>query len=410
MLIDADWLSRATTQRVFTALERDGHVARVVGGAVRNAIMGLPVVDVDIATTATPDVVVDFARAGGLDCVPTGLKHGTVTVIADHVPFEVTTLRQDVETFGRHAEVAFTRDWEADARRRDFTMNALYCDKNGVIYDPLDGYGDVVARRVKFVGVPEDRIREDYLRILRFFRFFAEYGAGDGQLDAGGLRACIRLRNGLATLSAERVRQELMRLLAATNVMAALEQLFDAGLLSAILGRAPRFASLARLVRLERALGIEVDAVARLGLLAVEVPEDGRGLAERLRLSKAEGKALNEIASANRAFGVPFAIEPAKKILYEIGPSSFRRGVLTGWARAGAPEDDNSWRALFDLPNAWRCPEFPINGGDIVALGLLPGPAVGTFLRQLEAEWVAGGFVGDRDQLLALAKAKLSRS
>ena len=191
-LKDADWLTRKATQVVFDALSGEGVETRAVGGAVRNAFLKLPVAEVDLATTATPQEVIALAEKAGLKAVPTGIEHGTVTVIADGAPFEVTTLRRDVETFGRHAEVAFTRDWEADAKRRDFTLNALYADREGRVFDPLRGYDDLAAGRVRFIGDPAERIREDYLRILRFFRFNAYYGKGP--LDEAGLKACVRER------------------------------------------------------------------------------------------------------------------------------------------------------------------------------------------------------------------------
>ena len=211
----------AETQAVLAALRRAGHEGRIVGGAVRNALMGKPVADIDIATPATPEQVMRAATAAGLHVIPTGLQHGTVTVVANHVPHEVTTLRRDVATDGRHATVAFTQDWAADAARRDFTINALYCDADGTVHDPLGGYPDLVARRVRFIGSADQRIAEDYLRILRFFRFHAEYASGP--LDAGGLAACVRGRDGLARLSAERIRAEMLKLILAPGALAALE-------------------------------------------------------------------------------------------------------------------------------------------------------------------------------------------
>src|SRR6185312_6892628 len=208
-LAGADWLARRETQAVFAALAAKGFAARAVGGAVRNALLGCPVVDVDIATPARPEQVIAAAQAAGLAAVPTGLAHGTVTVIAAHVAHEVTTLREDVEAHGRHATVAFTDDWAADARRRDFTINALYCSAGGEVFDPLSGYADLMARRVRFIGDAGERIREDYLRILRFFRFTAAYG--EGPPDRPALDACVRERAGLAVLSGERMREEMLR-------------------------------------------------------------------------------------------------------------------------------------------------------------------------------------------------------
>jgi tRNA nucleotidyltransferase/poly(A) polymerase len=210
-LKDAAWLQQPETQRVFAALAVPGVETRAVGGAVRNTLLGLPTAEVDFATTALPEKVIALARSADLKAVPTGIEHGTVTLVANGVPFEVTTLRRDVETFGRHAIVAFTEDWAEDARRRDFTLNALYASSDGEVFDPLGGYADLVAGRVRFIGDAEARIKEDYLRILRFFRFNAYYGKGP--LDADGLAACVALRDGLAQLSAERVAGEMMILL-----------------------------------------------------------------------------------------------------------------------------------------------------------------------------------------------------
>src|SRR5215510_13333631 len=237
-LAGADWLTRADTLAVFDALAARGYAARAVGGAVRNALLGRPVIDVDIATPAHPDEVIAAARAAGLAAQPTGIAHGTVTVIAGHVAHEVTTLREDVEAHGRHATVAFTDDWAADARRRDFTINALYCNADGEVFDPLGGRGDVAAHRVRFIGQARERIREDYLRILRFFRLTAEYGAGAP--DAEGLAACVLERDGLQRLSAERIRQELLRLLVAPRAAELVGSMLDYGLLPLVLSAAPR--------------------------------------------------------------------------------------------------------------------------------------------------------------------------
>ena len=266
-LKDADWLKRPQVRHVFAALNKDGVTTRAVGGAVRNTLLGLPVAEIDLATTALPERVMTLARKAGLKAVPTGIEHGTVTVIADGIPFEVTTLRRDIETYGRHATVAFTQNWQEDARRRDFTLNALYAASDGTVFDPLGGYGDLIERRVRFIGDPSARIEEDYLRILRFFRFNAYYGKGP--LDADGLAACVRLRADLEQLSAERVAGELKRILVAPQAVRAIETLFDYGLLTALLGGVPRLMRFARLVGAEEALGLAPDAALRLAALAV---------------------------------------------------------------------------------------------------------------------------------------------
>jgi poly(A) polymerase len=399
----ADWLKRPQTQAVFAALAARGHAARAVGGAVRNALAGRPVADIDIATDARPEQVMAAAAAAGLKAVPTGLAHGTVTVVAGEHPYEVTTLRRDVETHGRHATVAFTDDWAEDARRRDFTLNALYCGADGTVFDPLGGYPDLAARRVRFIGDAGERIREDYLRIMRFFRLTADFA--EGPADAGGLAACVRERAGLAILSAERVRTELLRLLAAPRgpEVAALMQ--DYGFLPSVLGAAPRPGLLARLATIEAALGLKPDAALRLAALTVEVPEDAERLRDRLRLSNDHADRLLRAAQRGPDIG-PGAPEAAAKLyLYRHGASAYRQRVLLGWARSGAmPEagpDRQAWRHRFDLPERWPVPRFPLKGADVLALGVPAGPRVGELLRILEDRWIAGDFAADATALRA---------
>ena len=404
-LKDAAWLQQPETKRVFAALADPGIETRAVGGAVRNTLLGLPVNEVDLATTALPEKVIALARGADLKAVPTGIEHGTVTVVADGVPFEVTTLRRDVETFGRHAVVAFTEDWKEDARRRDFTLNALYAGSDGELFDPLGGYADLVAGRVRFIGDAEARIKEDYLRILRFFRFNAYYGKGP--LDAEGLAACVRLRAGLDQLSAERVAGELRKLLVAPQAVRDVEALFDYGLLTQLLGGVPRLMRFARLVAAEEALGLAPDAALRLAALAVFVKEDAERLAARLRLSNNELAVLALGADDHAAAELPDELA-AKRALYRLGPCSFEAHVLLASADAGIPPDDQNWRRALRLADRWDVPEFPLRGPDIMALGEVKGPAIGEILRQIEAEWVAGGFAASREALLARA-AELSR-
>lgn len=398
-LKDAAWLKRPETMRVFAALTGDGVETRAVGGAVRDALLGRRVTDIDFATTGAPDEIVALARKASLKAIPTGIAHGTVTVVVDGVSHEVTTLRRDVETFGRHATVAFTRDWAEDARRRDFTLNALYVDPDGTLYDPLGGYEDLIAGHVRFIGDAEARIKEDYLRILRFFRFNAYYGRGP--LDPQGLLACVRQREGLAQLSAERVAGELKRLLAAPQAYDAVETLFDYGLLSDILGSAPRLDQLERLIAIEAALGREADAILRLAALAVFVAEDAPRLAARFKLSNAEQATL--ALAAMREDELPDE-DAAKRLLYRLGPDRFLPQILLAWAMRGASSDDADWRRAISLPDRWQAPEFPLRGPDITALGDFKGPEIGAMLRAVEQAWIDGGFTEDRDQLLARAK------
>ena len=284
-LAGAEWLERPSTRAVFDALAAEGAEARAVGGAVRNALMGAPVKDVDIATTALPADVMRLATQAGLHAVPTGIEHGTVTVVAKHQPFEVTTLRRDIETFGRHARVTFTTDWTEDARRRDFTMNALYCGPDGTVHDPLGGYDDLVARRVRFIGDARERIREDYLRILRFFRFLAVYGDAAAP-DRAGLEAAIAEKAGLSGLSGERIRAELLLLLAAPGALDAVRTMSRAGLIEPLIGVPGDVELLGRLIAIEQALGRAPDPLLRLAALADGM--DAAALQTRLRLSAAE--------------------------------------------------------------------------------------------------------------------------
>jgi len=252
-LNEATWLKAGALPRLLGVLDRDGEEARVVGGAVRNALLAAPIAEIDVATTALPDEVVRRVEAAGFKAVPTGIAHGTITVVIDKHPFEVTTLRQDVETYGRHARVAFGRDWRADAERRDFTINALSATRDGAVFDYVGGLADLAARRVRFIGDARQRIEEDYLRILRFFRFHAAYG--EGHPDRAGLIACIGYRDGLAQLSRERVRIELMKLLVAPRAAPTLTVMADAGLLQRVLSTVPRVAHFENMAKAEAAIG-----------------------------------------------------------------------------------------------------------------------------------------------------------
>ena len=406
-LAGAAWLQQAETQAVLGALSAAGHDARIVGGAVRNALLGEPVTDIDIATTATPEQVTAAALAAGLGTAPTGLAHGTVTVIADGVPFEVTTLREDVETFGRHARVAFTAaitaDWAADARRRDFTINALYCDRDGHVSDPLGGLDDLAARRIRFIGDARERIREDALRILRFFRFNAHYGRDAPDRD--GLAACAAERALLAHLSAERVRAELLKLLAAPGAAPAIAVMFEHGFIVDLLGRAPRIGLLEQLVALDAVAQRPADPLLRLSVLAVAVDEDRDHLAARLRLSRAERDDL--VIVDPRLLGL-VALDTAgqHRALYAIGAVRWRRLTMAGAAGAGTDEARAAWDKLRELADRWQVPRFPLGGRDALALGLKPGPQIGSLLADLEADWIAEDFAAGPAELQARLAAR----
>lgn len=391
-LAGAEWLSRPATRAVFAALTAEGAQARAVGGAVRNALMGTPVKDVDIATTALPDDVMRLAARAGLHPVPTGHEHGTITVVAAHTPFEVTTLRRDIETFGRHARVTYTTDWSEDAQRRDFTMNALYCEADGTVHDPLGGYEDVKARRVRFIGDARERIREDYLRTLRFFRFLAEYGDGDAP-DRQGVAAAIAEKAGLSSLSGERVRTELLRLLAAPDATAALISMREADLLEPLLGLPTNVELVARLAAIERASGLPPDPLVRLGaLIDGAEPET---VQRKLRLSRTETERLAQMASRHPGLSPHPNEDLARAFIYRHGPEAFKDGVLLAWARSGGKPDSTEHARYLALPQRWQAPDCPVRGADLIARGLRAGPDVGRVLSDFESWWIAQGFPTD---------------
>jgi poly(A) polymerase len=398
-LAAAGWLSEGPLARLLAVLSHDGEEARVVGGAVRNALMNLPPGDTDVATTAEPPEVIRRVEAAGFKAVPTGIDHGTVTVVIDGHPFEVTTLRVDVETFGRKATVRFGRDWKADAERRDFTINALSADAAGVVYDYVGGLADIEARRVRFIGDPATRIAEDYLRILRFFRFHAAYGQGTP--DAAGLHACIAARAGLEQLSRERVRMELFKLLMAPGAVMALTVMADAGLLVSLLAGVPMVMDFARMGESETVLGLSPDPVRRLAALNVLVVEDAQRLWQRLRLSNVEHERLASMADGWRRISPATGEAAARALLYRLGPDRFRDRVLLAWARAGAAADANNWRELVTLPQRWTTPVFPLKAADFIARGIEKGPALGAAMRAAEEAWIKADFPEDAAKIAA---------
>lgn len=407
VLSDAPWLRSGPAARVLALLNCDGEEARVVGGAVRNALLGIPIVDVDIATTALPEEVVRRARAAGIKSVPTGIEHGTVTLVVEGHPFEVTTLREDTETFGRKAKVAFGRDWVRDAERRDFTINGLSIDAGGVVHDHVGGLVDIEARRVRFIGDAAQRIAEDYLRILRFFRMHAAYGTGEP--DRAGYLACIAGREGLAGLSAERVRMEMLKLLLAEGAADAARAMAEAGLLLPIFGGVSYNGTLAAMMAVEHALALPPSAVRRLAALAVAVTEDARRLAMRLRLSNAEAKALDSMGHRWwRLAGRDDA--RARQLLYRLGEDPYRDRLMLAWARAGGIDNGEArWRQLATLPQRWSAPKFPLKAADFISRGIAEGPALGHVLTLAEDAWLAADFPLEPSAITAIADQAAAR-
>jgi poly(A) polymerase len=380
MKISAPWLEASKTQAVFAALTAQGHTALAVGGCVRNALMDVPVTDVDIATDAAPETVTELAENAGLKAVPTGIDHGTITLVSGGTGYEVTTFRADTETDGRRAVVRYSKDMAEDAARRDFTMNALYADATGHVHDPLNGLPDLMARRVRFIGDAQARIKEDYLRILRFFRFSAWYGDPALGFDADALAAIAATLDGLDGLSKERVTAELTKLLGAADPAPAIGSMFQTGVLHAILpGSHPR--ALAPLVHLEHQLCVSADAVRRLASLGVFDSEN-------MRLPK---KTQTRLALYQKLMS---SCEPAIELGYRHGADTATDAILLRAAMLEMPIDENAMR---DLETGAKA-EFPVKPGDLMPT--YQGPALGEMLRKLETRWIASRFTLTKADLL----------
>ncbi|WP_313198473.1 CCA tRNA nucleotidyltransferase [Rhizobium sp.] len=402
------WFQDAALQRVMALLNSDGGEARVAGGAVRNALMGLAVADVDIATTLRPEMVVERAKAAGIKAVPTGIEHGTVALVVDGRGFEVTTLRRDIETNGRHAVVEFGTDWKADAERRDLTINALYADAEGEVIDLVEGLKDIETRTVRFIGDAGQRIAEDHLRILRFFRFFAYYGSG--RPDADGLRACARAKDMLSSLSAERVWTETKKLLGAPDPSRALLWMRQAGVLTAILPETEKWGidGIHALVAAERALGWKPEPLLRLAAIVPPDVERLAALSKRLRLSNADALKLQQWAATptppDEVTDVGFA-----RLLYrnERQGMIFRLKLALASVRAAAEEDPVAMRKsarlsqLLSKTEKYQKPVFPLSGGDVISAGVPAGKRVGEILKELEEFWISRNFLPERPELAA---------
>lgn len=404
---DESWFKDAALGRIFALLNDEGEEVRVVGGAVRNSLMGEAVTDTDLATTWAPEQVVARAKAAGIRAVPTGIDHGTVTLVIDGRGFEITTLRHDAETDGRRAKVSFGQDWQVDAERRDFTINALYADQTGAVIDLVGGLADIATRTVRFIGDADARIAEDYLRVLRYFRFFAHYGAG--RPDAAALKACARARDSLGKLSSERVWKELKTLLKASDPGRALLWMRQSGVLAAVLPEGEKWGidSVAPLIATETALDWERDPMLRLMAMVPPDVERMRALSSRLKMSRAEADRLVKWAQAPVVKPM-LAITALDRLLYSFGvePLTDRIRLSLVAARSRTESDP---AALTDtaghsrhLTHAlkWERPVFPVAGADLIARGIKPGPVMGAQLALLEERWVESNFTLDKAALL----------
>jgi len=378
--------------------------ARFVGGAVRNALLGAPVSDTDIAVPMPPEESLARLKAKGIKVVETGLEHGTVTAVLGNRAFEITSLRRDVETDGRHAKVAFTDDWAEDAARRDFTINALYASTEGEIFDYATGVEDLIAGRVRFVGEPGQRIAEDYLRVLRLFRFHAWYGKGE--IDPDGLRAAAEARDKLKTLSAERVAKELLRLVAAPRPGPVLRVMAATGILSELLPGALQLPRLEKLTELDAANGLAADPVLRLAALLPDGEEAAQAAAVALKLSNADRDRLAGAVGAEK-IAAHLSAQQARQLLYRWGAARFSDKVRLQWAQSATGA--GAWRMLLQMANNWQRPRFPLTGRDVMAAGVVEGPEVGRVLAALEDWWIEGDFAADEGALRSRLKAVLAQ-
>jgi poly(A) polymerase len=386
------WMTAPETLQVMAALGE----ARFVGGAVRNALLGVPVMDIDIAVPMPPSETLAHLTNHGIKVIATGLDHGTVTAIAGTHAFEITSLRRDVETDGRHAVIAFTDDWAEDAARRDFTINALYAEADGQIHDYATGVEDLIAGKVRFMGDAATRIAEDYLRVLRLFRFHAWYGKGD--IDAEGLRAAAAAKDKLKTLSAERIAKEMLRLLEAGNPAPVLRVMAATGILSELLPGALQLPRLERLAEIDADNRYARDPVLRLAALLPDDSDNAHAAADALKLSNADRTRLEQALNGER-IKAQLSAKGARRLLYKIGVSRFRDKVFLAWAGSRRTAPALQWRMLLDMADNWQRPRFPLTGMDVMQAGVEQGPDVGRLLARVEDWWIGTDFAADEGAL-----------
>ena len=399
-LPDAPWRARPGMAQLLAALGTSDGETRIVGGAIRDTLLGIEVNDVDLATRLAPDAVIGRLKSAHIKSVPTGLAHGTVTAIVGGAPVEVTTLRRDVSTDGRRATIAYTDDWREDAARRDFTINAFYADPDtGEIFDYFGGLADLEARRVRFIGDPLTRIAEDHLRILRFFRFHARFGAGDP--DTAGLEACTQRANDLMALSRERIADELLKLLALPDPAVTVRLMVERGILKAVLPEitGEGVVRLEALIRRERTADVAPEPLRRLAALLPADPGLAAALSARLRLSNKAVKRI--VAAAGRQ--AADADRPLA-LAYRIGGEEAIDRLLLG------DEGDELTSEKVRRLDGYVRPRFPISGGDLIAMGLSPGPVVAATMQAIEREWLEGGFVLDAEEVRQLARTHVDQA
>lgn len=394
------WFNSPALKHLFAKMLNKGDEIRIVGGAARNHLLNEPVNDIDLATTFTPDQVMERARNAGIKTLPTGIDHGTVTLIIDGTSFELTTLRKDVTTDGRHAVVEFGTDWLEDAKRRDFTINALYISADGSWHDPLGtGFQDIKTRTIRFIGSAQKRIREDYLRSLRFYRFNAYYGSAP--YDEEAITATIQLRAGLATLSNERVSSELLKILKAPAASEILKLLYQTGLLTNLLGTAPNISKALKLINIENYLEeLYPDPALRLASLAAWAPDDAERLKQRFRLSNQQQKTLETWINSRSFPPITNQVQQNTRNFHS-GKNTYLIEIKSAWTRSNSHSNDAEWARLFKESQNKTLPEFPVTGQDLIDAGYPAGPHLGKKIKELQEIWLKGDMLINKQQLLA---------
>lgn len=399
--IKADWLTGTAIKMVFSLFEYDGDLVRVVGGAPRDHMLGRKVRDIDLASPLLPEEIIKRAENANITVIPTGVAFGTVTLIVNEIPFEITTLRRDVQTDGRHAIVKFGTDWRKDAERRDFTINALYISPDGKLHDPLgQAINDLRERRLRFIGAADQRICEDYLRTLRFYRFAAELSISD--LDKEALSATSRNRAGLRQLSSERIGSEMIKLLGADDPLTALRAMYRYGLLTDILKTVPKLETLNKLLESENTLSHQLEPIERLAALALWQRADAARLSARFRLSN---KQQHHLKTLSHAFSFPaFSDQQSMlKWLYKEGAQTFIALLMLASAFKGGAATYDELQAMINWTSKKTFPPFPISGKVLLNAGMTPGPEIGKLLKKLEDEWLESDMSLTEKELLQRA-------
>lgn len=395
-ILHPEWLDWPQTQTLIKAFEGRKQGLCFVGGAVRDALLGRPVTDVDVATPLRPEMVQALLEKAGIRAVPTGIAHGTVTAVIDGKHFEITTLRRDIKTDGRHATVAYTEDWREDAKRRDFTMNALYLSPEGELCDYVDGEADARAGHVRFIGRADARIHEDYLRILRFFRFYAHYGVGEA--DAQALEACKKQAVDIARISGERIQHEMLRLLAAPAPYKTIAYMEQCAINA--FGMVTESEALARLEQVEAILGKPSSALVRLAILIGHDPFID-GLAARWKLSTDMKKYLHMLLLWGAEMSLNLSLAGQKSLLRKLGADVFKEVVLLRWAHDGVAAGRSVYPPMLAFADSWQIPTFPLRGDDLKQAGIAEGKAMGEALKRLELLWEESDYTWGKAQLLA---------